>query len=86
MVNNRAQRIDEYSIPEDPLLSMREAMEYIDSKGIPCKSRSTFYRLIHDFKIPYINTNPEGKHKMRVFPISGLNEFLSKAKNGESND
>ena len=60
----------------DRMLTMQEAMDYLSARGFPCKSRSTFYRVLRDFKIPYTNINPHGKHEIRRFPLSGLEEFL----------
>lgn len=60
----------------DRLVSMREAMEYLDTKGIPCKCRSTFYRILDEFNIPYTDTNPNGKHRVRRFSVRSLQEFV----------
>lgn len=65
---------------ETPLLSMQECMSYLTSKGIPCKTRKTFYRMIEDFNIPYINTNPHGKHEIRRFPLDRLEEIIADLK------
>jgi len=62
----------------DRMLTMQEAMDYLSSKGFPCKSRSTFYRVLDEFQIPFTDINPNGKHRIRRFPISGLQEFLAK--------
>lgn len=66
--------------PEQPdrLVSMSEAMEYLSEKGYPCKSRHTFYRVIKENSIPYVDTNPNGKNEMRRFTIIALDEFLRK--------
>lgn len=58
------------------LLTMQEAMDFLTDKGFPCRSRSTFYKMLENFNIPYTNTNPNGKHEVRRFPLNGLNEFL----------
>lgn len=63
---------------EDKALTMQEAMDYLTDKGFPCRSRSTFYRVLDDFDIKYINLNPEGKHEIRRFPQSTLKAFLKK--------
>lgn len=62
--------------PENRMLTMQEAMDYLTNKGIPCRSRSTFYKIIENFDIPYTNINPGGKHEVRRFPLSGLENFL----------
>lgn len=66
--------------PEQPnrLVSMSEAMEYLSEKGYPCKSRHTFYRVIRENDIPYVDTNPNGKNEMRRFTITALDDFLRK--------
>lgn len=58
------------------MLTMQEAMDYLNSRGIPCKNRSTFYRIIKDFNIPYININLSGINEVRRFPPEGLRIFL----------
>lgn len=58
------------------LLTMQEAMDFLTEKGFPCRSRSTFYKMLENFNIPYTNTNPNGKHEVRRFPLAGLNEFV----------
>jgi hypothetical protein len=66
-------------IPEkDILLTMAETMKYLADRNVPCSSRKSFYRLLEDYKIPYINTNPRGKHEIRRFKISDLEKFLKK--------
>jgi hypothetical protein len=66
-----------FDTPEsDRLVSMQEAMDYLSEKGFPCKSRSTFYRIIEEFSIPHINTNPSGKNAIRRFAQSALDRFL----------
>jgi hypothetical protein len=60
----------------DRLVSMREAMDYLNTKGVPCKCRSTFYRIIKEFNIPYTNTNPNGKHEVRRFNTRNLQQFV----------
>lgn len=60
----------------DRTLTMQETMDYLSDKGFPCRSRSTFYRVIDDFKIPFIDTNPHGKHAIRRFPLSVIQDFL----------
>lgn len=60
----------------DRMLTMQEAMNYLSTRGFPCKSRSTFYRVLDEFEIPYTDVNPSGKHKIRRFPVSGLIDFL----------
>jgi hypothetical protein len=58
------------------MLTMQQAMKYLSDKGIPCRSRSTFYRVISDFNIEYTDLNPSGSNKIRRFPLSGLQVFL----------
>ena len=58
------------------MLTMQEAMEYLSNKGVPCKSRATFYRILTDFDVQYINVNPNGKNAVRRFPPESLNEIL----------
>lgn len=58
------------------MLTMQEAMNYLSDKGVPCKSRATFYRILKDFKVPYVNVNPNGKHEVRRFTADGLNKVL----------
>lgn len=59
------------------MLTMQEAMEYLGERGIPCKSRATFYRILEDFNVPYVDTNPSGKHKVRRFKEEDLNSILA---------
>lgn len=63
-------------VRDEKLLTMQEAMEYLNQYGYPCKSRSTFYRLLEDFSIQYLNVNPCGKNRIRRFPVSGLKQFI----------
>lgn len=63
---------------KEKLLTMQQAMDYLSEKGFPCRSRSTFYKLIENFDIRYININPEGKNQVRRFALSKLNEFLKR--------
>jgi hypothetical protein len=63
-------------VSDSRLVSMREAMEYLNNKGVPCKCRSTFYRIIKEFDIPYTNTNPNGKHEVRRFNMHALQQFI----------
>lgn len=58
------------------MLTMREAMEYLSDKGVPCKSRATFYRILRDFNVQYVNINPNGKNEVRRFPPDSLVEML----------
>lgn len=58
------------------MLTMQEAMEYLSERNFPCKSRSTFYRILKEFSIPYTNVNPNGVHEIRRFPVTGLQHFL----------
>lgn len=58
------------------LLTMQEAMDYLTEKGFPCRSRSTFYKVLNSFEIPYTNINRGGKNEIRRFPLSGLEQFL----------
>lgn len=60
------------------MLTMQEAMDFLTDKGFPCRSRSTFYRVLQEFDIPYTNLNPGGKHEIRRFPLTGLKGFLEK--------
>lgn len=58
------------------MLTMQDAMQYLTERGIPCRSRSTFYRLLRDFRIEYVNINPNGKHEIRRFTITELDKVL----------
>ena len=60
----------------ETMLNMQQAMDYLSDKGVPCKSRATFYRILKDFKVPYVNVNPQGKHQVRRFGMEGLNKVL----------
>jgi hypothetical protein len=60
----------------DRMLTMQEAMKYLSDKGFPCRSRSTFYRVLEEFDIQFMDLNPSGKHAIRRFPLSGLQKFL----------
>lgn len=62
----------------DRLLTMQEAIEYLSNRGFPCRSRNTFYRILEEFELPFMDTNPHGKNRMRRFPVSGLSSFLTK--------
>lgn len=59
------------------LATMQEAMEYLSSKGIPCKSRDTFYRILRDFNVPFVNTNPNGKNAIRRFDWAELERVVT---------
>lgn len=61
---------------EEKMLTMQQAMDFLTEKGFPCRSRSTFYKMLENFDIPYTNINPNGKHEIRRFPLSGLKRFL----------
>ena len=58
------------------MLTMQEAMEYLSSRGVPCKSRATFYRILKDFNIQYVNINPHGTNEVRRFPPEALGKLL----------
>lgn len=58
------------------LLTMSEAMEYLSNKGIPCRSRTKFYRIIKDFNIGYVNVNKSGKNEIRRFTKEELDKVL----------
>jgi hypothetical protein len=58
------------------MLTMQEAMDYLSNKGVPCKSRATFYRIIKDFEVLYVNVNPHGKHEVRRFKPEDLRKVL----------
>lgn len=66
------------SYTDEKALTMQEAMDYLSDRGFPCKSRSTFYRILKEFRIPYSNINPRGKHKIRRFQQQALDEFIQK--------
>lgn len=63
-------------LSHERMLTMQEAMDYLTDKGIPCRSRSTFYKILDNFKIPFTDINKGGKHSIRRFPLSGLEKFL----------
>lgn len=65
----------------EKLLKFNEALEYVSDKGFPCTSRSKFYDVIEDFKVPYIDANPRGKYRVRLFRREDLDAFLEKALN-----
>jgi hypothetical protein len=58
------------------MLTMQEAMDFLTDKGFPCRSRSTFYKILENFDIKYTNINPGGKNEVRRFPLAGLETFL----------
>jgi len=60
----------------EKMLNMQQAMDYLSDKGVPCRSRATFYRIIEDFKVDYVNVNPRGKHEVRRFTLEGLSKVL----------
>lgn len=60
----------------DKMLTMQQAMEYLSEKGVPCKSRATFYRILKDFGIQYVNMNPHGKNEIRRFRLEDLDKVL----------
>lgn len=62
----------------DRMLTMQQAMNYLSDKGFPCRSRSTFYRVLEDFNIKFTNINPHGTNQVRRFALSSLQEFLIK--------
>lgn len=65
-------------LSNERMLTMQEAMEYLTEKGFPCRSRSTFYKILNNFDIKYTNINPGGKNEVRRFPLTGLEDFLRK--------
>lgn len=60
------------------MLTMQEAMDFLTDRGFPCRSRSTFYKILDNFDIKYTNINPGGKNEVRRFPLTGLEKFLRK--------
>lgn len=58
------------------MLTMQEAMDFLSEKGFPCRSRSTFYKILKNFDIKHTDINPGGKNAVRRFPLSSLEEFL----------
>lgn len=81
-LNSRKFKVSEkpklnYKMPEpERMLTMQEAMDYLSIKGLPCRSRITFYRILDDFNVKYINTNPRGKHEVRRFALEDLDKVL----------
>ena len=71
-------KLTKYGADEDGLLTMQQAMDYLTSYGISCRSRKTFYKLLDDFNIPYTDINPNGVYEVRRFPLKGLKHFLRK--------
>lgn len=70
--------MEQHEVTNERMLTMQEAMDYLTEKGFPCRSRSTFYKMLDNFEIKYTNINPGGKNEVRRFPLSGLNKFLRK--------
>lgn len=68
--------MDNATPTHERLLSMQEAMDYLTDKGFPCRSRSTFYKILKSFDIPYTNINLGGKNEIRRFSLTGLEKFL----------
>lgn len=68
--------MDNKKVSHERMLTMREAMNFLTEKGFPCRSRSTFYKILENFNIQYTDINPGGKHAVRRFPLAGLEEFL----------
>jgi len=64
------------TVSTERMLTMQEAMDYLTDKGVPCKSRATFYRILKDFDIQHVNVNPNGKNAVRRFPPESLVEIL----------
>lgn len=63
-------------VAHDKLLTMKEAMDFLSSRGFPCRSRSTFYKILEHFDIPFVDMNPGGKHAVRRFSLAELEKFL----------
>ena len=63
-------------VSTERMLTMQEAMEYLTDKGVPCKSRATFYRILRDFDVKHVDVNPNGKNAVRRFPPESLVEIL----------
>ena len=58
------------------MLNMQEAMDYLSNKGVPCRSRATFYRILKDFLVEYVLMNPNGVNEIRRFPPESLEKIL----------
>lgn len=58
------------------MITMQQAMDYLSEKGVPCRSRATFYRILEDFGVQFVDINPNGKHKVRRFSTEELNKVL----------
>lgn len=58
---------------------MQEAMEYLDSHGMACKDRETFYKRVKAFGINYIDLNPNGKNRVLTFTKEELDRVLKNA-------
>lgn len=63
-------------VTHSKLLTMQEAMDFLTDKGFPCRSRSTFYKILEHFNIPYTNMNPGGQREVRRFALTELEKFL----------
>jgi excisionase family DNA binding protein len=62
---------------EEGTLTMQEAMHYLK-----INSRSTFYRLLTQGKISYVNLNPTGDYEIRRFKKSMLDKYLNGTSEG----
>ena len=65
------------TVSEEERFTMQQAMDYLVKKGIPCRSRGTFYRILRDFDVKYVNSNPNGKHKTRRFSQAELDRVVA---------
>lgn len=73
---NKAVKSEEAPKRARKMITMQEAMKYLSDKGVPCKSRTTFYRILEDFNVPYVDINPNGKHAVRRFNKDDLDKVL----------
>lgn len=58
------------------LMPMKMAMDYLVEHGVACRSRKSFYKLLENFRIPYVDLNPGGKKASRRFRKDDLDTFI----------
>jgi excisionase family DNA binding protein len=58
------------------VMTMEEAMAYLR-----INSRSTFYKLLEEGKIKYVNLNRKGRYEIRRFTKDSLDAYLDGGQN-----
>lgn len=60
----------------DKILTMPEAQEYLVNHGVPVRSRSSFYKRLDEYSLPYVDLTPSSRYENRRFRKGDLDKYL----------